>query len=292
MNKKVLGVFILVSLIVFVSAVQKEMTFPGTTVTGEFVQENFQFEKGWNLVHGILNPDWIQANDDNIKAIYAFNPTTSEYVRFYPEPENNKIGETSFAWGTWSSFGAVWIYSEKDFNSNYWKYEDVSLDKTLLFASWNFIAITSEMMGKTLNEIKGDCEFEGKGYFWDAELQKWDVEENILSASFDESILAKGILIKVLDYCTLETSTEDITSPPTIPSSASEDSIPIESIDTCIDSDGGENYYVKGKTSWGVSRIVDSCIDGKLDEGFCHDNEIGGSVLINCPNECQEGVCI
>ena len=54
----------------------------------------------------------------------------------------------------------------------------------------------------------------------------------------------------------------------------------------CDDSDGGKNYYVRGTTSWGSSTIIDSCIDSRLDEGFCHDDGIGGSVLIDCPNGC------
>jgi hypothetical protein len=86
----VILVFITTSL--FVSAVQKEMAFPGTNITSDFVQQDIHFGKGWNLVQGILNPEWVSNNKNSIKAIYAYNPIVREYVRFYPNPEHGKIG--------------------------------------------------------------------------------------------------------------------------------------------------------------------------------------------------------
>ena len=109
------------------------MNYPGTTVTAEFTEQNFQFMKEWNLVQGILNPEWVQTNNENIKAIYALNPITKEYVRFYPNPENSKIGETNYMWESFARIGALWIYSDKEFSSNYWKFEDSPVESTSLF---------------------------------------------------------------------------------------------------------------------------------------------------------------
>ncbi|MFA5019711.1 MAG: hypothetical protein WC533_01290 [Candidatus Pacearchaeota archaeon] len=201
----------LLSLVVFVSAIQKEMNFPGTTITGEFVQQNMQFGKGWNLVQGILNPEWIQTNSDNIKAIYAYNPTTDEYVRFYPEPENNKIGDTNFAWSTWGRFGSLWVYSETDFNSNYWRFEDGMLSQTPLFSGWNFMAFTPEMSGQTFNQIKGNCNIEDI-YLWNYAGQEWSDEASPkrqtsnLDKPIDDDFEGYGFIIKVTSDCTLGTS--------------------------------------------------------------------------------------
>jgi len=235
MNKKIIMPIALLTLVclgVFVSAVQKEMDFPGTTITGEFVQQNMQFGKGWNLVQGILNPEWIQTNSDSIKAIYAFNPTTDEYVRFYPEPENDKIGETNFAWSTWGRFGALWVYSEKDFNSNYWKFENFPLAQTPLFSGWNFIGITSDMLDKSLGSIRGSCDIQKYAY-WDNDYQRWETSTPETLADqmpaganigwydivmFEQFQLGEGILFKVSSDCTLGASgSSNVPELPNIP---------------------------------------------------------------------------
>lgn len=226
MNKKFIlsiSLIFLVGIIGFVSAVQKEMQYPGTTVTAEFVEQNFQFVKGWNLVQGILNPEWIQTNSNNIKAIYAYNPTTDEYVRFYPEPENNKIGETNFAWSTWGRFGALWVYSENDFNSNYWRFENFPLEQTPLFSGWNFIAFTPEMSGQTFNQIKGDCNINDI-YLWNYVGQEWSDEASPkrqisnLDKPIDDDFEGYGFIIKVSSDCKLGTSgSSNVPELPNIP---------------------------------------------------------------------------
>ena len=61
----------------------------------------------------------------------------------------------------------------------------------------------------------------------------------------------------------------------------------------CVDSDGGENYFLKGTvTSSTDGNFTDFCIDSeRLNEYFC----IGNSVAIGahaCENGCSEGACI
>jgi hypothetical protein len=71
---------------------------------------------------------------------------------------------------------------------------------------------------------------------------------------------------------------------------------------TCTDSDGGINYYVKGKISGNVPPgyiTEDICLAGNtLRETFCDLNDnnsdgyLGTSVLYSCPNGCQDGACV
>lgn len=63
---------------------------------------------------------------------------------------------------------------------------------------------------------------------------------------------------------------------------------------TCTDSDGGLDYYVKGTVTWGSSGIApDTCFDeNRLDEAYCSDDGIGGTIDYTCPYGCSEGVCI
>ncbi len=73
----------------------------------------------------------------------------------------------------------------------------------------------------------------------------------------------------------------------------------------CTDSDGGENYYMKGITNASNEVIIDRCClsmgEGGADcreqgtvliEGFCLTNDYAEDHMYNCPNGCSDGVCI
>ncbi|MBU0959124.1 MAG: hypothetical protein KKB31_04220, partial [Nanoarchaeota archaeon] len=65
----------------------------------------------------------------------------------------------------------------------------------------------------------------------------------------------------------------------------------VEETQTCTDSDGGINYYVKGI----AGDLWDYCEDSNLlHEAFCLDKEEGYADYINytCPNGCVDGVCV
>ena len=64
---------------------------------------------------------------------------------------------------------------------------------------------------------------------------------------------------------------------------------------SCIDSDGGLNYYTKGTiTGPLVSGDIrsDMCIDSiQIRELFCNANNMGEPRLYDCPNGCSDGAC-
>ncbi len=61
---------------------------------------------------------------------------------------------------------------------------------------------------------------------------------------------------------------------------------------TCTDSDGGKNYYVKGTATAGSQSLSDHCNDKySLTEKFCSGNEIKWETY-NCPHGCSEGACM
>ena len=63
-------------------------------------------------------------------------------------------------------------------------------------------------------------------------------------------------------------------------------------ITTCTDSDGGNNYYVKGTLNFNNANYLDSCISpGLLNESYCN-NTAYGSALYNCPGGCSNGACL
>lgn len=69
---------------------------------------------------------------------------------------------------------------------------------------------------------------------------------------------------------------------------------------TCTDSDGGKNYYVKGDVTWciygiedeGCALHTDMCKDENVVlEYYCQENELRG-VNFECPNGCENGACV
>ncbi len=287
MKKALVISFIVVLLLSLVSGVRLTKKYPGTTVTSEFEEKELLFVKGWNLVQGVLSPDWIQTNRESIKAIYAFNPITKEYVRFYPNPEDNKIGGSNYQWESLASIGALWIYSDKEFSSKYWKFSDFPLDSTTLFAGWNFVSITDEMTGKYLQDIKGSCDIT-KVVAWLPNTQEWDSKSGFLNLYFnDRSLEGKGIVVKVSSDCKLGSS--DLT-PPAIPGLPGDGT----SEKSCTDSDGGLNYNIKGIASDSrAERLEDFCVDStKLNEAICNVDNLAANAEYNCPKGCKDGACI
>jgi len=67
---------------------------------------------------------------------------------------------------------------------------------------------------------------------------------------------------------------------------------------TCVDSDGGKNNYLTGRTS-GFNEegkyelfLKDNCTISNLEvEEFYCENEIAYSEIVACPNGCEKGVC-
>ncbi|MFH1642666.1 MAG: hypothetical protein ABIC04_07270 [Nanoarchaeota archaeon] len=66
----------------------------------------------------------------------------------------------------------------------------------------------------------------------------------------------------------------------------------------CIDSDGGQNPYVKGKISYNLLyeekyhyEYWDICSGNKVFEGYCDSNDKAQRIYIDCPNGCEDGAC-
>jgi len=293
----------ILSLVVFVSA-QQNWAGEGAT----------SFYKGWNLVYGLQSPEqldagWLEQSD--VKAIYAFNPKTQEYLRAWPNPDGN-------AWENLDNSiddhellqTAFWVYSTKtvegDLNgvphaTEYWLYDMPELiSERPLYKGWNFVGITPDMFDKNLNELKGSCDI-ASSYAWGANRQSWYVID-LDGVKFVKEMVGQGIVIQVSNDCSLgETSVpqlpdNDVEPIPTLPNGEQK----------CTDSDGGKNIYVKGIIS-GISLTnqitteTDFCVEGNLIEFFCNDetNNITPLNRINnngvpCPTgyTCSDGACV
>jgi hypothetical protein len=156
---------------------------------------------------------------ENIKAIYGFNPVNKEYVRFYPNPENDKIGGSDIAWKELMKMNAFWVYVDSEVAENVIKEEFYSLtpkkvNEYTLLTGWNMVGIMPEMVGKSSDEISGTCIIEKK-YLFDIATQSWD--ELTLETKIPEEFVGLGLVVKVTDDCQLGFENE-ISAPPAIPS--------------------------------------------------------------------------
>ena len=62
---------------------------------------------------------------------------------------------------------------------------------------------------------------------------------------------------------------------------------------TCVDSDGGEDYYVKGTASVNAKDYTDYCSDSSiLAEYYCDTSNNVAEKLFTCPSGCKDGACI
>jgi len=171
---------------------------------------NFDFDEGWNLVYGLQTPDQLDGQvleKQNIKAIYAFIPSTQQYLRAWPNPDSkawedlDKIMDDHELLQT-----AFWVYTDKGAISEYWLYDSPKpYTERQIYKGWNFVGITPDMISDSeIGNLKGNCNIE-KSYFWVNEFQEW--RDLPLSSKFnDNRFVGFAWVIKVSNNCNFGTS--------------------------------------------------------------------------------------
>tara|TARA_Y100000310_G_C20534320_1_gene740088 strand:- start:147 stop:1106 length:960 start_codon:yes stop_codon:yes gene_type:complete len=306
----------LLSLAVFVSATMN------LNSNGSYDVE-IQVREGWNIIAATLPTEGIAPDSEiqlgDIKAAWLYTTKfgelspSGEYVRAYPNPDMDRINQAD---DTEMIRNAMWIYVEKNGILKYNTLETYKmLDSRNLWEGWNFFTITPDIIGNSLWEVKGTCNFEDI-YAWDVEDKRWSDDINQLERINGNQIAGMGIVVKVSNDCHLsssDTQTDDDTNPPGLPPGTT----PQDSYDTeCVDTDGGIDYYTKGATYYGKYDYVESCgrpgtvnagtpqeytiVEGDLLEHACYgpDNDKRCStsacrfIQYHCPNGCKDGACI
>ncbi|MBI2665464.1 hypothetical protein HYX12_02480 [Candidatus Woesearchaeota archaeon] len=192
-----------------------------------------KFYEGWNLVYGFHSPEQLISSSDydligsNIKAVYAFIPTTQEYARTYPNPEVDKLAviDDDVLLNT-----AFWVYSEKraggmlggERNLAQYQLETgiIPLSRRQLYRGWNFVGITDELIGTPLNNLQGDCTWtDVYTYSREGSEMKWlDLLHNPNFMDEEElptAVKNGGLLIRVVNNCRMGEAVFAV--PPTLP---------------------------------------------------------------------------
>jgi|TARA_B100000315_G_C14547311_1_gene573888 hypothetical protein len=223
MNKKIImpiALLTLISLVVFVSAT---MDIKEEYTTGNKYEVEIHVEKGWNIISGMYDVREIMVDSEikkeDIGAIWYYSPILRKYLNMHPNMNEDDFGDdiTYFEGDDPVLTSAKWLYSKK---AGLLKYSTIRFDKVnerKVVKGWNFIRITPEFLGKTLNEIKGSCNIE-KAYAWDIGTQDWDDDLVISDWKFNEETIVepgRGFVIKSLNNCIFKTSSG--TTPPPLP---------------------------------------------------------------------------
>src|SRR3989344_86734 len=179
------------------------------------IKYNVAVDEGWNLLQGFVTPDLITGGEitsQDVVAVYAYLPSENKYARIYPNPEVKVDDEELLN-------SAFWVYLKKSGWLEYnveeeWAYAN----NRNMVAGWNFVGITPDILGKSLNEIMGDCNIE-KAYFWNFEDKEWNslTEGRLKDNKFNNDVIGLGVVVKVSNDCRMGSSGGSSINPPTIP---------------------------------------------------------------------------
>lgn len=224
-TKIIIPIFFLtiLSLSVFVSAVDVP-SLPGeTSVDTTSTNINIQIVKGWNLVPtlALLSDDFLGGSEMGYQDFkYGYVYDSGKYSLVI---ENGKYVVDNVQ-SLSEPQSSMWVYSEKEGNLNIkWGefqirefQEFIGGENYELKSGWNFVSSLPEMIQKSLTDFKGNCNIQ-KAYFWNAEEQDWSIMQ--LTQKFNEdSLIGGGFVIKVSSDCKFATS-ESSVKPPQLPNS-------------------------------------------------------------------------
>jgi hypothetical protein len=168
---------------------------------------DIELRNGWNLIsapgYGYFSIGSCSPSSKPIAFIYLTDQ--KRYVSY--DEALNIMGTDKLK--EYLSTHSFWVYSYESCKivfdvEKYSTYSDLQLDQ-----GWNLLGVTKDMVGETMNNIKGTCTFE-KLYNWDADSQKWIARtENDLIEK-----MGYGGIVKVSSTCNLNSN---VIQPPILP---------------------------------------------------------------------------
>ena len=149
-----------------------------------------------------------------IRAIYYYDRNNEEYVEAIGERKKmqnimNNIQENPLdSAAFWHS--SVWVYFDSDisetleFKLRDMAYKLASINQVGFKEYWSFFSVTPLIIGMTLNDIKGDCEYLGAAFF-DSLIQDWVLisDDEMENAKLEESKSWMGMILKTATECQL-----------------------------------------------------------------------------------------
>ena len=206
---------------------------PVSTKAGTVAFDSIRLERGWNIVSSFTAYAWVasggyddifsNASNYGIEAAYMYNPFDNEYVRIYPQFEEDKYEtyarrlENTYSSGLSALLhSSIWVYSNKTQTFNIEPVTDsdipLSPNGVELRSGWNFIGINSAFLTKSLSGLRGNCTMQ-RAYMFNADTQSWRTID-ITNYQFNSSDLWQGAIVNVNNNCSLGSV---VPSPPSLP---------------------------------------------------------------------------
>jgi len=165
-------------------------------------------EQGWNLIALPGKGSLHQGSCSGEMYAFVYLRDEGRYVTI--EEAEDIMG--AYALEEYLRLNSYWVYSFNDCYLEFGLEDATGFNELSLGEGWNFVPITQDMKGNSLNDIGGDCNFD-RVYYWDAERQDWKNMGN--GEKFSESQLYTGFVAKVTDSCDFGWGA--IISPPELP---------------------------------------------------------------------------
>jgi len=189
-------------------------------VSASQIDGDYEIEKGWNLIPGFIGTDQLFGDDilpENIKAVYILKQPSQEFVRVYPDPEEDKLAGLN---DDYYEKTPQFVYSDTSGNMEYFFEESLPIEEFQLYRGWNFVTLSKYLLegegtglsDPTLEDVSGDCNIQRAYLFGNG---KW-VEFNSIYPEMDSTLLNKAIVLKVSNDCNLGTSGNNA-GPPSLP---------------------------------------------------------------------------
>jgi len=185
-----LAVSIVFILLQFVSAFEIESSI-------NYTRAEVRIEKGWNFLLGFYEPSQLNSANiapHNIGGIYSFDSQSQKYMLV--RPNYNSVNFNA----SYLKNMAFFVYSNKAASAEYIHPKPMPIEELQLYAGWNYLGITEELIGSSLDEVDGSCGIEG-AYKWDSSAQEWSVFS--ADSNFDWDDLMTGIAVSVKNDCHL-----------------------------------------------------------------------------------------
>jgi len=161
--------------------------------------------EGWNL---ITLPGRGKLSLGSCSSLYGFVYIDNAYLSMKKARE--KLGEERLM--EYLRRHSFWAYSFRECHLDFKLEEFTSYTELTLGNGWNFLPVTLDMVGKSLDEIKGTCDFQ-KAYYWSSKEQRWEILD--LNKELSDEQKFSGLIAKVPDSCSM--GDYEILSPPSFP---------------------------------------------------------------------------
>jgi len=167
--------------------------------------------RGWNLIT-LPGKGSIEMNDcSNDMQAFVYLKEQEKYFSMEEASSGNVLGGLLADYLRLHSF---WIYAYDACEMLFDLDQATSVAELSPLSGWNFLPVTEDMIGRTLDEVSGDCDFENV-YLWRADQQAWDGVSS--TYEFEDEDLYNGFVAKAENSCDMGWGVLIPPAPPALP---------------------------------------------------------------------------